>query len=110
MSHGSDEICILKGEEFGANSARRGTGYHDFQARDINGNLVSHTWTSAPVTYSAECHAYQHGLDTGRYAEVVVTRRLESGPFDKKGEGGNTFTMAARRRPDSWPRGAYKGK
>lgn len=96
MSYGSEDICIL-GEEFGANSPLRGTGYHDFKAYRGN-ELIDHTWTSSPGTYSAECAAYQARLDRGSLTHVEVQRRLESGPFDKKGEGAAKFKMYARQR------------
>lgn len=97
MSYGSENICII-GEEFGANSVRRGTGTHDFTSFARDGKTVElQVWTSAPMTYCAECEAFQARLDRGDISHVVVTRRARSGPYDKPGENTSpTFTMYAR--------------
>jgi hypothetical protein len=96
MSYGSETICIV-GAEFGANSARRGTGKHNFLLYGLDGRLVLHVWTSAPVTYSVECSACQARLDRGELSRVEVSREAMSGPFDRKDEdSAPKFTMYAR--------------
>lgn len=98
MSFGSEDICIIKGEEFGAHSSRRGTGTHDFTSFARDGEtVVLQVWTSAPMTYYAECGAFQARLDRGELSHVTVTRRPMSGPYDKLGENtAPSFTMGAR--------------
>lgn len=97
MSYGSDDICII-GTEFGAHSPRRGTGTHDFIAYGKDGRtVVLSVWTSAPMTYAAECGAFQARLDRGELSHVVVTRRAMSGPHDRGDEDtAPRFTMYAR--------------
>lgn len=98
MSYGSEDICIIRGEEFGANSIRRGTGTHDFTSFARDGKTVElQVWTSAPMTYAAECGAFQARLDRGEISHVVVTRRPMSGAYDQPGENtAPSFTMGAR--------------
>lgn len=98
MSFGSEDICIMRGEEFGANSSRRGTGTHDFTSFARDGKTVElQVWTRSPMTYAAECGAFQARLDRGEISHVIVTRRPNSGAHDRPGENtAPTFTMVGR--------------
>lgn len=96
MSYGSENIVVV-GAEFGANSPRRGTGKHNFLIYGRDGQLELHVWTSAPITYCAECEACQARLDRGELSHVEVSRTAMSGPFDRKDEdSAPRFTMYAR--------------
>jgi len=100
MSYGSENIVVV-GEEFGANSPRRGTGKHHFTSFARDGKTVElKVWTSAPITYAVECEAFQSRLDRGEISHVVVTRDAMSGAYDRRDENtAPTFTMYARGKP-----------